>query len=279
MRMRTGLVLIAILGLVAIGCGGKENVNLDGDGGSNGNGDGGSNANDGGSGTPDAVVGGACDSTKPQCNNCIDDDEDGFIDGFDPECTGVQDNREDSFETGIPGDNKDSKKQDCFFDGNSGDNCQVPTCCLFADGACPVATPPNFDRATDCAFADTCIAACLPLTPPGCDCFGCCTVCDDNGCYDILTNPAVAPECTQETISDPAKCPVCVKYDTCDGGDCTPDVADCILCPGQDPTDLPADCNGTNTCPDGVTACTVGGAECADTEYCQGGCCVGAIVQ
>ena len=44
------------------------------------------------------------------------------------------DNDEGSFATGIPGDNKDANKQDCFFDGNSGggdDGCNQHVCCLF----------------------------------------------------------------------------------------------------------------------------------------------------
>ena len=62
-----------------------------------------------------------------QCSDGIDNDGDGLIDSADPECTGPADNDESSFATGIPGDNMDACKQDCFFDGNSGmgdDGCQ-----------------------------------------------------------------------------------------------------------------------------------------------------------
>ena len=55
-----------------------------------------------------------------QCSNGIDDDHDGLTDYFDPECVGGLDDDESSFATGIPGDNMDACKQDCFFDGNSG---------------------------------------------------------------------------------------------------------------------------------------------------------------
>ena len=57
---------------------------------------------------------------SPQCSDGIDNDGDGKIDYDDPECVGPLDNDESSFATGIPGDNMDACKQDCFFDGNSG---------------------------------------------------------------------------------------------------------------------------------------------------------------
>lgn len=258
---RRGPALGLVLGLAALlaaGCG-KETVNLDDDGG-------------------DGLVGGGpCSPDKAACNNCVDDDGDGMVDGDDPECTGPLDNREDSFATGIPGDNVDSKKQDCFFDGNSGsgdDGCEINTCCLLA-GDCPADIDPNFDRATDCpAVSQSCIDTCFPLTPPGCDCFGCCTICDDSGCYEVLTNPAVAPDCDLAHISDPTACPTCVKNTDCGGGDCDP--SQCVLCPGQTPDDLPPDCGGMNSCPGSEAPCTTSG-DCGAGEYCSNGCCIGTV--
>ncbi len=61
-----------------------------------------------------------CGNAPCQCNNGVDDDGDGTVDGFDIECTGAIDDDEGSFATGIPGDNRDPKWQYCFFDGNSG---------------------------------------------------------------------------------------------------------------------------------------------------------------
>lgn len=46
---------------------------------------------------------------------------------------GANDDDEGSFGTGISGDNRDPKWQDCFFDGNSGagdDRCRYHTECL-----------------------------------------------------------------------------------------------------------------------------------------------------
>src|SRR5438045_3952646 len=59
---------------------------------------------------------GPCVSGGTQCTNCIDDDGDGKVDWLDPECTGPLDNDESSYATGIPGDNVDPCKQDCWFD-------------------------------------------------------------------------------------------------------------------------------------------------------------------
>jgi hypothetical protein len=277
------LSFVALAGLAA--CGGKsEDVPLDGDGG--GDGDGGDGDGDGG-GTPDAVVGGDCGADKPQCNNCMDDDRDGLADGFDPECTGVMDDDEGSFATGIPGDNIDAKKQDCFFDGNSGadgtgGHGQISTCCLLADGECPTALGGddkdgvgNFDRKTDCEYNDDAVEECAALTPPGCDCFGCCTVCVEAGCFDVLGNATVAAGCNQETVGTD-DCLECIKQEVCTGGECNAEEDDCVLCPGETAEDLPKSCE-VNECPGDATPCTSGGSECSDIEYCQAGCCVAAV--
>jgi hypothetical protein len=218
-----------------------------------------------------------CIPGGPECNNCIDDDGDGLIDGADPHCTGPLDDREDSFATGIPGDNVDAVKQDCFFDGNSGhgdDGCDLHICCLLDQCPPELSSPPFFpDR---CSVTQACIDNCAPLSPPGCDCFGCCTICDPetNDCYDVLTHPAVAPDCALGVISDPDKCPRCVKNAECNGGGCEPD--GCILCPGQTEEDLPPECNDMNQCPGGRTPCSTS-ADCADNQYCSSRCCLAVV--
>jgi hypothetical protein len=235
-----------------------------------------------------------------QCSDCLDNDLDGKIDGFDPECTGPADDREDSFATGIPGDNIDSTKQDCFFDGNSGsgdDGCDQHTCCLLQapdKATCallaPKANANQYDR-TKCymPFGTTpvpqkCIDVCGPLTPPGCDCFGCCTVCNASGCADIIINPAVSPDCNQDNITDlgpdgidstgDEPCKRCVKITQCGNTECGGET--CILCPGQDPSTLPSHCT-EQTCPDGISACDGMGA-CPAGKFCSNGCCIGTIL-
>jgi hypothetical protein len=252
-------------------------------------GGGGSDGSDGDDRFPDAsgVVadagpsggGGECSPENYQCNNCEDDDGDNLVDGEDPECTGSIDDDEGSFATGIPGDNKDDKWQDCFFDGNSGagdDNCRWHTCCALGieDGEdCPVDN--KFDPDKDCPEqTQECIDYCGALTPPGCDCFGCCTVCDTDGCEDIYINPAVSPDCDQETLHDPEVCMQCVKSDEC-GGD-EQECGGCVLCPGQTEEDLPEACDGMNECPGGETTCEVS-ADCGDSQYCSSGCCINVV--
>src|SRR5690606_21435640 len=61
-----------------------------------------------------------CEGKIYACGDCIDNDGDGKVDQADPECISPCDDREDTFATGLPGDNMDPCKQDCFFDGNSG---------------------------------------------------------------------------------------------------------------------------------------------------------------
>jgi hypothetical protein len=278
------LILVATLALAA--CGGHSGTTIDG----NGGGDDGGNG-DSGPGFDAAIPPGCTtpDLTKPQCSNCIDDDNDGYIDSFDIQCTGPLDNDEATFQTGIPGDNVDPVHQDCFFDGNSGagnDGCNIHVCCLL--GATTVAQCPigaNSYNPMDCPpplgthpLSQMCIDYCGALTPPGCDCFGCCTLCNPNNpteCYDIITNPNVSPNCTLDTLADPATCVRCNQVGSC-GSDCGGTT--CILCPGQDPSDLPPSCNGMTSCPAGQASCA-NGATCAAGTYCDQSsqCCVGVI--
>ncbi|RMH43270.1 MAG: hypothetical protein D6689_05860 [Deltaproteobacteria bacterium] len=94
------------------------------------------------------------------------------------------------------------------------------------------------------------------------------------GCFDVVTNPAVAPDCTAATAHDPTVCPPCVMNTDCGGDDCRD--FECVLCPGQSPDDLPDTCD-TPDCPGGQTVCA-SNDDCSSTEYCNGGCCV-AVVQ
>jgi hypothetical protein len=253
------------------------------------NGDGPDSNGGGEGGLPrlDGPFNGKCAAGNPQCSNCIDDDHDGFIDGFDPECTGPADNDEATFSTGIPGDNKDPIHQDCFFDGNSGsgdDGCNIHTCCLLGAktvAECPIGA--NVYNPDDCpppigtgTISQKCLDTCGKLAPPGCDCFGCCTICDPatGMCYDIDINPAVSPNCTPDALSDPTKCLRCTKNTQCGNSDCGGTT--CVLCPGEPITDLPPGCNGMNSCPMGEQSCASGQA-CPSGTYCSNGCCIGVI--
>lgn len=298
-----------LLGLLAAACFACGN-----NGGSNTDANGGGGDGDGGVGeTIDAPpFGGMCTPGGDlQCSDCVDNDGDGKIDGFDPECSGPIDDREDSFATGIPGDNIDATMQDCFFDGNSGagnDGCNQHVCCLLQAGGATADTSddraeckllaPNADEKkytrANCYMpfgsapvSPKCQMNCGPLAPPGCDCFGCCTVCQDpndaSSCRDIALNPQISPNCDQSNINDPGAdgmlntaddpCKQCFKAD-CGNEECGG--ATCILCPGQDPSTLPTSCNGS-TCPMGITECMADGS-CPAGTWCSTGCCIGMIL-
>jgi hypothetical protein len=272
------LTLMALLALMAAGCGDSSGNNNGDDGGVTGD----ATAedapwvdfSDADPNAPDAGANTGCMASDVQCNNCVDDDGDNLIDGFDPHCTSSLDDDEETFATGIPGDNKDAIKQDCFFDGNSGggdDKCDLHVCCLLT-GECPAHLKPELFDPNDCTLSDECKANCGPLTPPGCDCFGCCTICEGTECHDVITNPAVAPNCDVDVLDDPASCPPCNKVADC-GTDCDP--ANCILCPGQTPEDLPAECTDP-VCPNDLTECTTT-ADCLSNQFCSQGCCINAI--
>ena len=215
-----------------------------------------------------------CGNHVCQCNNGVDDDGDGTADGFDVECTGGIDDDEGSFATGIPGDNRDPKWQDCFFDGNSGagdDRCRYPTECLTGELSLD-------DDA--CAVTQQCRDNCQPRTPAGCDCFGCCAVeIPGNGVVNVL----LTDSCSLEKIGDTDACPVCTPNPSCQGpgepvDPGTPsdpvdpsepgDPGD----PGQPGADAgppPADCTVQPECSEAVD-CPVG-------EFCSFGCCLVVI--
>lgn len=247
--------------------------------------DGGGAGGDGGIDAP--PFSGLCNPKGAACSNCKDDDGDRLVDGFDPQCTGPNDNDESSFSTGIPGDNKDPVMQDCFFDGDSGDGndgCNIHVCCLLGARMvkdCPIganrydpnACPPPIGTGE---VSQKCIDKCGKLTPPGCDCFGCCTICDpaSKQCVDIVLNVVDSVGCDMTTLSDPSKCLRCTKNTQCGSPTCGDKT--CILCPGQTPGDLPMECNGSSMCPSGTQACSNG--SCPEGTYCSNGCCIGAIL-
>ena len=256
------------------GKGGSSNGGSTGVGGSTGGSTGGSSGSSGTAGSSGADW---CGTGGCICSNGLDDDGDGFIDGFDPECTGPLDNDEGSFSTGIPGDNRDPTWQDCFYDGNSGagdDGCRYHTDCIYG-------TLPQDDE--DCEQSQACIDFCRRLVPNGCDCFGCCTVRDTNGDeVDIL----IGSSCSLDNIDDENACPRCEK-----ATDCSNDCGECELCLGKTLEDLPDSCNmvpdggtydggydgGTgNTCDNGEIVCSAE-APCPGELFCSFGCCIEVV--
>lgn len=214
-----------------------------------------------------------CGKHPCACNNGIDDDEDGFIDGFDPECTGPFDDDERTFATGGPGPGPGggpaARCLDCFFDGNAGrdDDCRYPASCA-VDGT-PTGAGPGCNT---CEVSDSCVNNCLPRTPNGCDCFGCCEV-ERPGRESVTIR--LQHTCSMDVLDDPAKCPRCVQSPDC-YNPCSP----CELCPGKSLEGLPPMCAG----PDGLPYRCEGGLEvcgpglpCRAGEYCYLGCCLAVV--
>jgi hypothetical protein len=230
-----------------------------GDDDNNTNDDGGIDDGDGDVFDPDAqrdaptTPPGMCPDGITQCTDGIDNDGDQMTDSGDVECTGACDDDEGSFATGTAGDNRDPFWQDCFFDGNSGagnDGCRYNTCCLYPAGH-PMACTQQQINSGACDVSQECVNVCAPAAPPGCDCFGCCTVCgvtggcgDANGCVKIV----LLPTCQFENIcSDQVNCPICQQDDEC-----------------------------ATQCPSGAAECTVD-TDCSTNESCADGCCVAVI--
>jgi hypothetical protein len=224
-----------------------------------------------GAGGAGRLIGGKLGTT--QCSDGLDNDGDGKIDLLDPECVSPLDNDESSFATGIPGDNKDACKQDCFFDGNSGmgdDGCQWELKCDPANtGAGAAASCPYDASYKNCPATQSqkCIDHCQAITPNGCDCFGCCVV-------PGVDHPVrLDSTCTAAAFADPAKCPVCTQQTSC-----MKTCEKCQLCLGKttlDPSCAMSD-GGTPTpvCPAGEVVCGTDLTLCSEDTTCVSGCCV-----
>jgi hypothetical protein len=217
-----------------------------------------------GSGSSDAGIDGRADGgTATQCTNGIDDDGDGRIDSDDPECTGPLDDDEATYGNGIAGDNSDPCKQDCTFDGNSGqgnDGCERDLACdpLKPGGAtCEKdAEPPVCNPQPD-----LCLKSCLPLTPNGCDCFGCCSFPFGAGIVSVR----LTKSCNSKSLDDVSRCIRCTPV-----ADCKNDCATCELCTNR--RELPPECGAKPVCPAGETPCKTSN-DCAPGDYCLTGCC------
>jgi hypothetical protein len=178
---------------------------------------------DGGWEIPEELL--LCNGEACACADGVDNDLDGVADGFDIECTGPNDDDEGSFSTGISGDNRDPFWQDCFFDGNSGagdDHCRYHTECLSGEREA---------TSDSCTVSDDCINYCAQRTPNGCDCFGCCTITDENGDERSFV---ISDQCDGDDLD---ACQSCTPTDQC-GNEC----GDCELCPGKLIEDLPDSC-------------------------------------
>lgn len=288
------------------GGGGTSAGGAAGGGGASGDGSAGTGNTGGTSGTggigggfnPDGGIS-QCQGHTYQCGDTLDNDGDGLIDAYDPDCLGPCDNTEGSYYGGIPGQNKAPCKADCYFDQDTGpgnDDCywnhQCDPLSVAPDfppegSACPydanVKTPGTSKSCAelDQAQSQTCTDYCGPLTPNGCDCFGCCELPAGGGKYVYLGSEVNGVgSCDVASLNDPAKCKPCTPVKACLNG-----CGKCEICIGK-PT-LPAECyppdGGTDAgydggvepqCPTGKQPCGLPGqAACPGGYYCITGCC------
>jgi hypothetical protein len=230
-----------------------------------------------------------CQGHVYQCGDGIDDDGDGLIDEADPDCTGPCDNTEDSFYGGIPGQSGSPCIVDCYFDQDSGsgnDDChwthkcdpyEVPPnyypepvsglVCAYD----PAAIPPGTNQTCvelSAAQSPACNGYCGPLTPNGCDCFGCCELPAGTGQFVWLGSEDGASNgsCSLSFVADPTKCHPCTPVPACLNA-----CDHCELCIGK--STLPDDCGGAVSCNPGVAPCAADCPFCPNGTYCITGCC------
>jgi hypothetical protein len=229
-----------------------------------------------------------------QCGNCEDDDGDGLIDSHDPECLGPCDNTEGpGLYSDVGGAVGNSCGVDCYFDYGNGpgnDSCIWDHGC---DPLVPEASICPYDESlvgleNQCPAEqpEQCREICLPYTPNGCDCFGCCTfpelaTAGPNGSTGYVWIGALDADnvstCTFSDITDTDLCPPCTPIDNCLNA-CGP----CEVCIGRPlpppecfPTDPDAGPPPGEQCGEGGQPCGLEGqAPCSATQYCISGCCV-----
>jgi hypothetical protein len=211
-----------------------------------------------------------CGTRACACSDGLDNDNDDRTDGFDPECTGAFDDFEDSYATGSHGEDQTAKRQDCFYDGNSGggaDGCARPSCCALTEPARSADGPCN-----GCDVGDKCRASCAPLVPNGCDCFGCCGIWHAGSITHVLLGN---PSCKVDQLSNPANCTPCVP-----SPDCANPCGECELCPGRTVGDLPAACaiSGEPGFACEERALCFSSSGCGTLSSCQQGCCLPTMI-
>ena len=236
-----------------------------------------------------------CDGHLLECGNCEDDDEDGLYDWHDPECLGPCDNTEGAgLASDVGGDQGTSCGVDCYFDFGNGpgnDACQWDHRCDPLDPeepTCPYDESMVGGKKCPDEQDPICARVCLPFTPNGCDCFGCCTFDalategPDNGPAYVwigaLDEDNVST-CTLDDVTDPTLCPRCTPVENClnECGECEV----CIGRPEPPPEcfDEPPEDGGTppppeGQCPEGIQPCGLEGQEpCPPNAFCISGCC------
>ena len=255
----------------------------DGDTGDGDTGDGDGDTGDGDTDEPAECVITACAGKVYECGDCIDNDGDGFIDVADANCWGPCDNNEAGFKGNIPGQNQaPCAHMDCYFDSDSGsgnDKCHWSHSCDPSDpnpSGCNYMPNGNIPGTSlTCETAQqtqdpVCAEVCGPLTPNGCDCFGCCDIQKDGVNYTVyLGTGDDLGTCSFDVVDDPTKCAPCLQVQAC-LNPC--EDQECELCIGQ--VELPEGCEEAK-CDDGLVSCNPqnNNADCPGGTSCISGCC------
>jgi hypothetical protein len=231
-----------------------------------------------------------CQNHVFECGDGVDNDGDGLVDSDDPECLGPCDNTEGSFHVGIPDGSPVACDNDCYFDPNGGHGDDE---CYWSHRCDPHEVPPNYDPefhlGDKCAYdldadipgtdktcaelsaaqSPACMAYCGPLTPNGCDCFGCCELPAGSGKYAWLGSEDGNGNgtCDLAGAADPTKCRPCEPVPACLNA-CDP----CELCIGK--SAVAPGCAPADQCPDGLQPCGLPGQGCCPSDHsCITGCC------
>ena len=230
-----------------------------------------------------------CHGKAYQCGDSKDNDGDGLTDAEDPDCIGACDASELTL-SGAFLDVKAPCSRDCFYDQDSGTNDQCYWDYRCDSGMVKPNYNPRPDQAATCLYDPAtkvpgtsatcaelktkqpsgCASYCGPLTPNGCDCFGCCELPSGSNKWRYLgsTDKAGVFTCTSKDFNDPEKCrpcdpvPACLnKCDSCE-----------VCLGGQKPG---AGCSKAQQCPAGVPTCGAPGEPfCPKETYCVTGCCM-----
>jgi hypothetical protein len=238
-----------------------------------------------------------CNGHLLECGDCADNDGDGLVDFRDPECLGPCDNTEGpALTAGVGGETGGPCAADCYFDFGNGpgnDDCHWDHRCDTLEVG-PDYPPEGMGCAYEMSRVGTkdcptnqsqqCLDFCKPLTPNGCDCFGCCTFPQIPGMFVWIGSVEEGTNngtCTFNDITDPTKCKPCTPVQ-----DCFNACGHCELCLGKN--ELPPDCTPDMGPPDGavpdggvvyrcdpgIQPCGLpGDVACPEFYYCITGCC------
>jgi hypothetical protein len=229
-----------------------------------------------------------CGKRLAACGDCDDNDGDGLVDMNDPDCIGPCQTGEDTFANLQPGQGHGSCTLDCYFDQDNGignDDCEWSHKC--DELSVPPDYPPEgmgcaynpdekFPRGGTCTSpqSDKCVSVCGPLTPNGCDCFGCCKAPGaETAVFIGSVDEAGKPTCDSAHLNDKTRCKPCTQVESCVNS-----CKNCELCFGK--RALPPSCGQQGPacvapeCPPNAAPC---GLECLPTcttgSSCITGCC------